>query len=276
MEPDAAAEARKRSDVQTGFNQGLGTNGVFVNLSKEPWSNVKVRRAIHLAWNRHHTLDIVKAVRPFTMGRITPTNGEWAIPYDDLIKMPGYRPDNAEDVKAAKKLMAEAGYASGIQNVDLLLRDLAPVKAMGESFAEQMHRVLNITVKIRLVPTAVWFEEAKKRTFDFAAGGYYWPIDTPEAAFSAIVRCDSGENYGRYCSAEANKLLDQIYLEPNKQKRWDLTRRLEKLIVDDDVGYIPWAIDRIDEAWRSYVKGHFPDNFGWYRADRWDQVWLDK
>ena len=96
--------------------------GIWFNMDKEPWNDPRVRKAMWLAFDR---LSAHEVVSEWLFGY--PGGTGWTLP-DQAYQLPqaeiDARPvfDRASAEVEAKRLMAEAGYADGIKNVDLLQR----------------------------------------------------------------------------------------------------------------------------------------------------------
>src|SRR5262249_5832402 len=88
-----------------------GLNTIFFNLDKEPWSDVRVRKAISLAVNRQSQIDVVSQGRDLYSGIVAPGT-PYSKPEDveALKQQPGFRQPKDPDIAEAKKLLAEAGF----------------------------------------------------------------------------------------------------------------------------------------------------------------------
>ncbi|MDO8614006.1 MAG: ABC transporter substrate-binding protein [Dehalococcoidia bacterium] len=88
---------------------------IFDNLTGAPctpWTDPRLRRAVHLAADRQQAMDFIWAGEAALCGPVGPAIAKWALPQDDLKKIPGYRFSQAEreeDLALAKQLYQEAG-----------------------------------------------------------------------------------------------------------------------------------------------------------------------
>src|SRR5438445_13252307 len=86
---------------------------------------------------------------------------------NELEGLPGYRADKPADLAEAKKLMAAAGLADGIKNVDFVSASVAPhAEILAPAFQAELRRTLGIEPKIRAMERALLIEELEKGTLD--------------------------------------------------------------------------------------------------------------
>jgi peptide/nickel transport system substrate-binding protein len=74
----------------------------------------RMRRAMHLVFDRYALVDVAKDVSPEMIGGFIYPFSEWATPVEELSKRLGYQHDPTPAIQEARRLMAEAGYAKGL------------------------------------------------------------------------------------------------------------------------------------------------------------------
>src|ERR687886_190047 len=94
----------------------------WVNNEKKPLGDPRVRRAIHLALDRHALTELVKDVSPSLLGGFLYPFSEYATPTAKLVERLGYQRDTKASIQEARKLLAAAGYPNGLK-LDFLVRD---------------------------------------------------------------------------------------------------------------------------------------------------------
>ena len=250
--------------------------GTWPNTKKKPFDDPRVRRAVHLAFERAVLVDVVKDVAPMLVGGFIYPFSEFATPLDQLEKRPGYQTDPTAAIKEAKALMAAAGHANGIKGLDFLVRDVATFKLWAQAIQAMLQQSLNIECKLRTVVESVWFDDIKSGNYDMAVGAIVSTLLDPSDYFNAWYRKDGPQNYSGWDNAEFNALLPQIDSEVDPAKRLALIRKAE-VIMEREVPVFPICWEKINDVWYNYVKGHNPkDYFGIYDVVRMDTMWLDK
>ena len=95
---------RKDPNITVLEQAGLNVGYLAYNTTKKPFDDVRVRKAINMAINKKAIIDAVYLTTGVAAKNPIPPT-QWS--YNDAIK------DDAYDQAAAKKLLADAGYANG-------------------------------------------------------------------------------------------------------------------------------------------------------------------
>ena len=250
--------------------------GTWPNTKKKPFDDPRVRRAVHLVFERAVLDDVVKDVAPMMVGGFIYPFSDFATPIKDLEKRPGYQADASAAIKEAKALLAAAGYGSGTPPLDFLVRDVATFKLWAQAIQAMLQQSLNIQCKLRTVVESVWFDDIRSGNFDLAVGAIVSTLLDPSDYFNAWYKKGGPQNYSNWDNADFNALLPQIDSEVDAAKRLALIRQAEE-IMEKDVPMFPICWEKINDVWYNYVKGHNPkDYFGIYDVVRMDTMWLDK
>ena len=249
--------------------------GTWPNAKKKPVDDPRVRRAVHLVFERAVLVDVVKDVAPMMVGGFIYPFSDFATPIKELETRPGYQTDPSAAVKEAKALLAAAGYKGGAP-LDFLVRDVATFKLWAQAIQAMLQQSLGIESNLRTVVESVWFDDTKSGNFDLAVGAIVSTLLDPSDYFNAWYRKDGPQNYSGWDHAEFNELLPQIDQEVDTAKRLALIRKAE-YIMEKEVPMFPICWEKINDIWYNYVKGHNPkDYFGIYDVVRMDTMWLDK
>jgi peptide/nickel transport system substrate-binding protein len=256
------------------FNQSV-IQAFWTNTQKnKALADPRVRRAIHLAMDRHTLVEVVKDTAPMQVGGFVYPFHEMSTPRADLEKKLGYQKDVKPAVAEAKKLMAAAGYAGGLKNLDFVVRDIPTFKLWAVAIQAMLKEHLNIESNLRVVQTSVWFDEAQAGSFDLAISAIVSTLMDPSDIFSAWYGKDGPQNYSRWTNPVFHDLASQIEREVDDAKRKTMVRKAED-ILENDPPLIPVAYEQIYDAWYNKVKGQNPSTFfGIYDVVRWDNVWL--
>jgi len=274
LDPVSWRKAKEMPGVTAAqFNQSV-IQAYWVNMKKKPFADPRVRRAIHLAMDRNALVDVVKDTAPMQIGGFVYPFHEASTPKAELVKRLGYQADTKAAVQEARKLMAAAGYAQGIKNLDFVVREIATFKLWAVAIQAMLKETLNIECNLRVVQTSQWFEEAGAGNFDLAISAIVSSLMDPSDYFEAWYGKNGPQNYGGWTNEQFHSLARQIEREVDENKRKTMIRQAED-ILESDPPLIPVAYERIDDAWYNRVHGQNPTNyFGIYDVARWDTAWM--
>jgi peptide/nickel transport system substrate-binding protein len=249
---------------------------LWTNDAKKPFQDPRVRRALHLALDRHALVDVVKDIMPAMVGGFNYPFSAWSPPTEELSRRLGYQPDPKAAIQEARRLLAEAGYAKGLKGVDFLVREAPDLKLRAEAIQVMLKEALNIETNLRLVQISAWFDDAQAGNFDLTIGAIVSTLMDPSDYFNSWYSKDGPQNYAKWHNEAFQRLLPQIDREADERKRQALVRQAEDLL-EQDPALLPIAWLKCNDAWYTYVKGPNPANFfGTYDVVRWDTAWLDK
>ena len=259
----------------TDFYQSV-IQATWMNAKKKPMEDPRVRRAFHLVLDKAVLVDVVKDNAPMMVGGFIYPFSEFATPTAELTKRLGYQNDPGPAIKEAKALMAAAGYANGIKDLDYLVREVATFKLWSQAIQAMLKETLNVETKIRTVVESVWFDDTKSGNFDLAIGAIVSTLLDPSDYFNAWYKTGGPQNYSNWSVPEFDALLPKIDTEVDAKKRLEYIRQAED-IMEKNPPLLPMSWEKINDAWYNYVKGHNPkDYFGIYDVVRFDTFWLDK
>lgn len=275
LDPVTWRKAREMKGVTAAaFNQSV-IQAFWTNMQKnKALADRRVRRAIHLAMDRHTLVEVVKDTAPMQVGGFVYPFHEMSTPRAELEKKLGYQRDVTPAVQEARRLMKEAGFGGGIKNLDFVVRDIPTFKLWAVAIQAMLKEHLNIECNLRVVQTSVWFDEAQAGNFDLAISAIVSTLMDPSDIFSAWYGKDGPQNYSRWTNPAFHDVASQVEREIDDNKRRQLVRKAEDML-EQDPPLIPVAYEQIYDAWYNKVRGQNPSTyFGIYDVVRWDQVWL--
>ncbi|HXD99418.1 MAG TPA: ABC transporter substrate-binding protein [Candidatus Acidoferrum sp.] len=275
LDPVSWRKAKGMQGVTAGvFNQSV-IQAFWTNMVKnKALADPRVRRAIHLAMDRHALVEVVKDTAPMQVGGFVYPFHEMSTPRAELEKKLGYQTDIKPAVQEARRLMKEAGYGNGLKGLDFVVRDIATFKLWAVAIQAMLKEALNIESNLRVVQTSVWFDEAAAGNFDLAISAIVSTLMDPSDIFSAWYGKDGPQNYSRWTNPAFHDLANQIERELDDTKRKAMVRKAED-ILESDPPLIPVSYEQIYDAWYNKVHGQNPSTyFGIYDVVRWDNVWL--
>ena len=195
VDPVTSRKAKATAGMaSTDFYQSV-IQGTWVNNKKKPLDDPRVRRALHLVFDKPVLVDVVKDVAPMMVGGFIYPFSEFATPKDELAKRVGYQADPTAAIKEAKALLAAAGHGNGIKGLDFLVREVASFKLWAQAIQAMLQQTLNIETKLRTVVELVWFDDVKTGNFDLAVGAVVSTLLDPSDYFNAWYKKDGPQNY---------------------------------------------------------------------------------
>jgi peptide/nickel transport system substrate-binding protein len=252
-----------KSDTSLVMAGDQNTNIRFVglNVTRKPFSDLKVRQALALAVDREAVLG------PAVFGFGTPTleifpPGYWA----GL----GTKP-TAADIGKAKALLAEAGYPQGFTTTVLSWSQYSFLSNAAVVFQEQL-KLIGVTADINLEENAAYIKDYLDNNFDLTVTGTSAYVD-PNDIYLRNFGTGQPSNAVRYSNPKADELIAAGVATTDQAARKQIYQQLQQLLLDD----VPWInlyIANQFEAMKTYVKGytHIPTGTNYTLKD----VWLDK
>ncbi len=271
MTPDQAETIKKEMAGRATVKEHAAfTRLVFMmNTAKKPWSDVRVRRAVHLALDRQNLIKLNDNLG--VMGAALHPFGAWGLTPDELSKMPGYRQPKTQDIADAKKLMADAGYANGFKTT--MLNRTGRAGRLAPAVKEQLAAV-GIDVQIDNQEQSAIQVKMNAKNIDTVWWGYAEPIDDPDPPFAAIYATNGPRNSGSFSDAELDAMFQEQQRTLDVTKRKQIARKMQERVLElaaYPVGF--W--DVYQRGFWNEVKDFIPGP-GPYVNLKLDRVWLDK
>jgi peptide/nickel transport system substrate-binding protein len=270
---DVAAIKKQLGDkVVVQETPGTGLFGIAVNHALKPFNDVRVRKALTLAFDRYTA---GKVLYPLTglrdVGGLMRPGTEWAMSEAELQKLPGFGRDIEKNRAEARRLLAEAGYPNGLKfvfknrNVRLPYQDFAV-------FVIQEWRKIGVEAEHRPLETAAWFADGRDAgNFEVILNGMFHYADDPDL-FLERYGTGSPQNWGRFSDPRIDDLFARQAraLDPAERKR--LVNEIEKIVLENAY-HIPglwWTRNVVHWAKvKNYVA---PPNH--YSNQKLQDVWL--
>ena len=204
-------------------------------LDKNPFRDVRVRKALSMAINRDAIVDRVMEKKAVAAAQLLP---DFFYGTSKKLKPTKFDPEGA------KKLLAEAGYPNGFAMTlhgpnNRYINDANIVQAIA-----QMYSRIGIDAKVETMPSAVYFTRATKLEFGYMVLG--WGTESGEqgsAMRSLLATFDSAKgmgvtNRGRYTNPAFDKVLADALVTMDDKKREAMIQQAAEMVMGD-VGLIP-------------------------------------
>ena len=245
------------SNVKTMALPSTVTRFMALNTAVEGLNNEKVRKAINLATDN-------KAITAMVLYGY----GEAALSF--LQNTSAYLntdiPAPAQDIEAAKQLMAEAGYADGL-TIDMLYH-------AGNAFEEQIATILKeqwaqigVNVELRPEEQGTYLDVFYGMQFDTVID--YWSDDTPDPLQFIQSICVFDLYFGfdtNYQNPRLEELNALAAVEMDDAKRHEYYDEVQQIIHDAAI-FVPLCSEPYGVAVRSNVEGFVQTPLGNYRFD---------
>ncbi len=256
----------KEEKILAGYRSSrLGYDFLNINASRGPLKDVRVRQAISWAVDRSQILRVAASGFGRLTAPATAPMKQWQLPEDQWMRY--YKPD----VDKAKKLMADAGVASGF-TVKLLVIPTFPTMVSGAPVVAAQLKRIGINAEIENVEYAIWIKRWLARDFDMTMNTTPGYAD-PDTAFFRALHSTKGQNWNSWSVPDLDAALEQGRRTMEQKKRKEIYDRVQILILENVPQLWLFSADRIDFTQAS-VKGfkQHPTTLLYSFED----VWLDK
>lgn len=209
----------------------FGTYMYMFNITKEPFTNEKVRRAFAMAIDRDAlTKNITKAgetpAYAFVPPGVETPDGDFRDQGGKYFK---------EDIEEAKKLleegMAEEGWST-LPEVTLLYNTAENHKKIAEAVQEMYKKNLGVDIKLANQEWKTYLDTTDQGNFQMARMGWIGVLLDPAVILDYFLG-DSPNNRTEWRNEKYDSLMDQAKAEQDPAKHFDLLRQAEDVLMDE-------------------------------------------
>ena len=204
-------------------------------LEKNPFKDVRVRRALSMAINRDAMVSRVMEGKGVAASQLVDVSF-----YGSSKKLKPMK----YDPEGAKKLLAEAGYPNGFAMTihgpnNRYINDVAIAQTLAQFYSR-----IGIDAKVDTMPSSVYFTRASKLEFSYMVLG--WASESGEQGSplrSLLATYDPANgmgvtNRGRYSNPVFDKALNEALVTMDNKKREGMIQKAAEIAMDD-VALIP-------------------------------------
>ena len=245
----------------------LGLSYMSLNTRRPPLNDIRLRRALNLAFDRETiTQKVLRLGEPPAYGIVPPATANYpggqSLDFRAL-PMPAR-------IAKAQWLMTQMGYGPD-KHLHLTLETFDdPNNRRIAAVTQAMLTQIWVDLDIVAIDAAVHSRNMQQGNFDIAVAS--WFADFNDATnFLDLLRSDSGNNYGRYTNLVFDRALDAAQQEPDAHKRGALLAAAEGLALKD-YPWIPMRFRTTQDLVQPYVKG-WVDNARDLHRTRW--LWIE-
>ncbi|WP_426303318.1 ABC transporter substrate-binding protein [Arthrobacter sp. R-11] len=231
------------------------TATLYLNNKRKPLDNVNVRKALRAA------LDLDALAASVYEGAALPASGPFAPSEPWAIE--GAVPPK-QDLEAAKKLLATAGYTAG--------RPLEIIAIVERAEFADVATVVQENLRKIGIPVSIQSKEYAAAEPDVLAGKYDMllsqrnrliDIADPVGFLTADYSCEGSYNLSHFCDAEYDRIITEAAQTGNNEERYKLYARAGKILDEKAVNL--WLVnEQATDAVRSDVQSYVQDPLARY------------
>ena len=225
----------------------LNTVYLRLNTTKPAFKDAKVRRAIAMALDRKTLVEkVAREGQEPAFHFVTPGMKGYVSP-EPLI----------EDIAAAKKLLAEAGYPDGKNfpaTTALFVSD-EQSKNIFTAISTMLKKNLNINVSPKNLERGVYYDALDALNFDIARSNWTASYMDAKNYLDKFTSENTHNNLTGYKNPDYDKLIAQGTDEADPAKRAALFSKAEAMIINRDGVLVPLYYNTAINMWKKNVRG---------------------
>lgn len=225
----------------------LGTYFYMFNVTKPPFNDVRVRKALAYAIDRE---SIAKNV---TKGQQTPA---YTLTPPDVL---GYtaKAKMAYDIEKARKLLADAGYPNGegMPPLELIFNTSEDHLKIAQAVQQMWKKYLNINVTLKNQEWKVFLNNQKLLNYQIARMAWIGDYVDPNT-FLEIFITNGGNNRTGWSNEKFDQLIRAASSAKSREVRYELFQQAEAILVDE-APFIPIYNYSTNNLLSTDVKGYY-------------------
>jgi peptide/nickel transport system substrate-binding protein len=262
MEPQLVQILMKEKGIHSAMAASTARKRVFLNCTKPPLNNVKVRQALSSATDRKELIRVTVMGKGEQSGVLPAAVGDYAFPADKL-PFCDYNPERA------KKLLAEAGYPKGFK-----AQFKVSAAHISDQYAAQMlqsqWKKVGVEVEIVQVEWATVIKNTNERNYEIIINTAIWEPD-PDGylAYAWDIKARTG-----FSSPDLDRMTAEGLTTVDLPKRVALYQEIGKKVAEYAPILFIYAHPQRFEFWQDSLKGYVP--LPQCSRVNLKQAWLDK
>lgn len=214
--------------------QSLGDYFIRINVTRKPYHDPRVRRALAMAIDKHRIVDRITKGGERPASSLSPpgiANGDR--PYQPPAGLP-------YDPPAARRLLAEAGFPGG-RGFPVLIYTYNTQEShrrIGIELREMYRKELGISVELRQLEWKAWLRAQAMLDYDLIRSSWIGDYNDPNT-FLDLFLSNNPNNRTGWRNPTYDETLRQANSEPDPAKRQALLHAAESIIVEQELPVIP-------------------------------------
>jgi peptide/nickel transport system substrate-binding protein len=251
---------------------GASLQGMWMNNSKPPFDDPRVRKAFFIAMDRQQGVD--RAVEGFGLPGTFFAPGV-AEDLDELAQTSlAYQTDRTAAITEAKRLLAEAGYADGLE-ITLNTVNTAPSLPAAEVFSAQMREDLGVEITISPKDLATTYVEMRDGVHHLSNVGTGLVLRDPGDVLNQWYDLDVLRNPHNWEHPRVTELIELQNKEPNQEKRLALIKEISDILQQGESHFLPYFWYTSGGALDYRLRNYYPPPTV-QLVHKWDHVWWDE
>lgn len=223
----------KKLKQQDWFHTGpfLGTWFIRINVTKPPFTDPRVRRALAMAVDKKRIVEKITMLgEPVAESLTPPGAGRNYQPPPGL----GYNP------AAARELLAQAGFpgGKGFPRIEYLYIPLGVEKNIAVELQAMWKDNLGIEVGLTKQEQKIWLASLRELRYDMCRSSWVGDYNDPNT-FLEMFTSGNGNNRTGWASPVYDKLVVDAAAEADVAKRGAIFQKLEKQLISDETAIVP-------------------------------------
>ena len=237
---------------------------MVVRVDVEPFDDPRVVQALKMVQDRQKIQELVLPTGVVGFDHWIDSSNASYCPDTDADGRP-------QDIEGAKALLADAGYADGLE-LELAIPDGDFRVDMAQVYKE-MAAQAGINIELNILPSSAFWDQWQ--SWPFSVTGWNGRLPAHQN-ISLAMRCGAGWTESFYCNEDFDALLNEIAATADIEARKGLYCQLQQIMQDEGPYLLPLWVSQYGAS-ASYVA--LPQDHGgtWSRAEYlWDMIWLDQ
>ena len=247
------------------------SNQYWFRIDSGPFSDIRVRKAMELSFDRATASEALYGTGEQTMGLVPAVYTGFATDYADWPA--GLKAEYGYDLEQARALLSEAGYPDGFAT-DIVVNNTEDMELMQVMKAYFSEAGVEMEITVMDAPTANNYISARKHTgMSSSQGGLGAPP-------SIGLQNAGGARNNNLCYEDATyeEYLDQYLNAGSNDEAKAASNAASQYVVEQHwmIGQVPKVVYNV---WQPYLKGYsgecggsYYSMQGWY----WARYWIDK
>lgn len=224
VSPDKIPSFQSEIPDQMRIEPYLGSYFYRVNVTRPPFDDVRVRRALALSIDKQLLVDRV------TQGEQAPATGFTPAGID------GYKPfDTVQfNPEEAKRLLAEAGYPNGegFPEVEILINTSEAHRKVAQAIQAMWQQQLGINIGIYNQEWKVYLDSQSNLDYQISRAGWIGDYIHP-TSFLDIFTSGNGNNDTGWSNTQYDALISRARVAPTDAARMEFLQQAEAVLLDE-------------------------------------------